>query len=323
LQSRNVRADPADIFSHVTYLEKKLPRYLEMSVKDRASEAMGRSMKLLPADAAAVIEAMLTPESLAIIATTLAVWAGSHFFGIGEIVDVILLIVGVVALGFSVFSGAEELYEFTGLVVNPKQDSDADAAARHFAKAVTLLGISAIQAILLRGAVRTVAARGRPQIRPLPNVGTPPPPGNQLRVTRPASIAGGSLGTTDAYGAISIARNQSISEQQLTLYHELVHRWFSPKMGPFRQLRAQLAMSGYNRSSILMYLEEALAEGYGQLRMNGVAAAFGAYKFPIQGGYVTVSQLASEGTMIGRIILGGAAFNVFIGFGPIPGAPPR
>jgi hypothetical protein len=59
------------------------------------------------------------------------------------------------------------------------------------------------------------------------------------------------------------------------------------------------------------------------LRMNGVAAAFGAYKFPIQGGYVTVSQLASEGTMIGRIMLGGAAFNVSIGFGAIPGAPQR
>lgn len=300
-----------------------MTRYVEMSVKDRAAEAMGRSMKLLPADAAAVIEAMLTPESLAIIGTTLVFWAGSHFFGIGEIVDVILLVVGVAALGFSVFSGAEELYKFTRLVVNPSQDSDADAAAGHFAKAVSLLGISAIQAILLRGAVRTVAARGRPQIRPLPNVGAPPPPGNQLRLTRPASIPGGTLGTTDAYGAISIARNQSLGEQQLTLYHELVHRWFSPRMGPFRQLRAQVAISGYNRSSILMYLEEALAEGYAQLRMNGVASAFGAYKFPLQGGYVTVSQLAAEGTAIGRIILGGAAFNVTIGFGPIPGALQR
>jgi hypothetical protein len=308
-------------------LEKKLPRYLEMSVKDRASEAMGRSIKLLPADAAAVIEAMLTPESLAIIATTLAVWAGSHFFGIGEIVDVILLVVGVVALGFSVFSGAQELYEFTGLVVNPKQDTDADAAARHFAKAVSLLGISAIQAILLRGAVRPIAARGRPQISPLPNVGKPPPPGNQLRLTRPAAIDGGlTLGTTDAYGAISIARNQSLSEQKLTLYHELVHRWFSPKMGPLRQLRAELAMSGYNRSAILRYLEEALAEGYGQLRMNGLAAAFGAYKFPLQGApnsYVTISQLAAEGMAIGRITLGGAVFNVTIGPGVNPRAPQR
>lgn len=292
--------------------------FVEMSVQDRAAEAMRRSMPLLPADAAAVIQAMLTPESLAIIATTLVVWAGSHFFGIGEIVDVILLVVGVIALGASVFSGAQELYKFAELVVNPHQESDADAAAAHFARAVSLLGISAIQAILLRGAARPVIARGRPQIYPLPNVGVPPAAGNQLRVTRPASIAGGSLGTTDAYGAIAIARNQSLSEQRLTLFHELVHRWFSPRTGPLRQLRAQLAMSGYNRSSILMYLEEALAEGYGQLRMNGLASAFGAYKFPIQGGYVTVSQLVTEGTMIGRITLGGAIFDVRIGFGPIP-----
>ena len=47
-------------------LEIKLATFVEMSVQDRAAEAMRRSMKLLPADAAAVIQAMLTPESLAI-----------------------------------------------------------------------------------------------------------------------------------------------------------------------------------------------------------------------------------------------------------------
>ena len=49
---------------------------------------------------------------MAIVAGTLTVWAGSHFFGVGEIVDIVLLGVGVAALGFAVFEGAGELYEF-------------------------------------------------------------------------------------------------------------------------------------------------------------------------------------------------------------------
>jgi hypothetical protein len=44
-----------------------------------------------PAEGRAVVEALLKPETLAIIAGTLVVWAGSHFLGVGEIVDVILL----------------------------------------------------------------------------------------------------------------------------------------------------------------------------------------------------------------------------------------
>ncbi|MGD8642523.1 MAG: hypothetical protein PVG89_17950, partial [Gammaproteobacteria bacterium] len=129
---------------------------------------------------------------------------------------------------------------------------------------------------------------------------------------------GGSLGETSAYGVITIARNQSLTEQRVTLFHELVHRYFSPRVGPFRQIRAQLSMSAYSRSALLRYLEEALAEGYGQLRVHGLARALGAYRFPLKGGYVTISQLATEGKAIGTITLGGILFNVSITQGPLP-----
>ena len=77
-------------------------------------------------------------------------------------------------------------------------------------------------------------------------------------------------------------------------------------------------MSAYSRSALLRYLEEALAEGYGQLRVHGLAQALGAYRFPLQGGYVTVSELVSEGYAIGTITLGGVLFKVSISQGPIP-----
>ncbi len=168
------------------------------------------------------------------------------------------------------------------------------------------------------GQGRIVIGRGRPQIYPRPYVGVPPPAGNQLRVSRPTQIAGGSLGETTAYGVIRVARNQSLSEQQVTLFHELVHRYFSPRTGPFRKLRAEVNMSVYSRSALLRYLEEALAEGYGQLRVHGLAMALRAVKFPLQGGYVTVAQLVTEGLAIGTITLGGTLFRVSMSLGQIP-----
>ena len=296
-----------------------LDRTATMSSTEKVAEAMRRALPYLPADASQTVRQMLEPESLVIIVGTLTVWAGSHFFGVGEVVDIILLVVGVFALGFSVFDGAKSLYDFATTAINAKTDHDIDVAAQYFASAVTILGIATIQAVLLHGQARQVAARGRPQIYPREPVGPPPPAGDELRVTRPASIPGGSLGSTDAYGTIQIARNQSLSEQRITLLHELVHRYFSPRTGPFRQLRAELNMSAYARSALLRYLEEALAEGYAQLQTNGLGSALGAYRFPIAGGYVTVSGLAAEGQAIGTIILGGALFHVSVSVGPMPG----
>src|SRR5690606_15063851 len=124
---------------------------LRMSKADKISEAMRRSLPHLPLEARRVVEGMLRPETIAIVSGTLMVWAGSHFFGVGEIVDIILLGVGVVALGFAVFEGAGELYEFGTTALSAHSSGQLDEAGQHFARAVTLLGISTVQAVLLRG----------------------------------------------------------------------------------------------------------------------------------------------------------------------------
>ncbi len=298
-----------------------MPDTLTLSATERVGEAMRRSLPLLPGEARGTVEAMLQPEALAIVAGTLVVWAGSHFFGVGEVVDIILLVVGFAALGMSVFSGAGELSEFTTKAVNGRTSADLDEAAGHFAKAVMLLGISAIQAMLLRGAAKPVVQRGMPRVEPLPDVGTPPPAGNGLSLSRPRSLPGGELGGTTMYGEIAVSRAQSLSEQKVTLFHELVHRYFSPRTGPLRQLRAQFRWNAYSKSSLLRYLEEAMAEGYGQLRVHGLSQALGAYRFPIQFGYVTVSQMRAEGMAIGTISLGGTLFWVGVSDGPMPTHP--
>jgi hypothetical protein len=169
---------------------------LRMSRADKLAEAMRRSLPHLPLEARHVVEGMLRPETLAIISGTLAIWAGSHFFGVGEIVDIILLGVGVVALGFSVFEGAGELYEFGTTALNANSSAQLDNAAQHFARAVSLLGISIVQAVLLRGQGRAVMSRGQPQMYPRLQLDAPPPAGNGLNLTRPPSIPTGEAGLT-------------------------------------------------------------------------------------------------------------------------------
>lgn len=289
-----------------------------LSSADKIAEAMRRSLPHLPGEARRVVEGLLQPGTIAIVTATIMVWAGSHFFGVGEIVDIILIVVGVVGLGFAVFEGAGALYDFAMGAINARSNAQLDTAGGNFARAITLLGIATVQAVLLRGQAGKVAARGAPKTYPLTSVGKPPTAGNQLRVTRQPQLPGGGLGKTDAYGAITVSRNQSISEQRVTLLHELVHRYFSPRTGPLRQIRVELSWSAYSRSALLRYLEEALAEGYAQLRVHGLSQAVGALRFPLKFGYVTVSQMSAEGEVIGTITLGGVLFHASIAQGTIP-----
>ncbi len=76
-----------------------------MSDTDKIGNAIRRSLQHIPFDARAIVSSLLQPQTLAVIAGTLVVWAGSHAFGVGMIVDIILLGIGVVALGFAVFEG--------------------------------------------------------------------------------------------------------------------------------------------------------------------------------------------------------------------------
>lgn len=288
-----------------------------LPVADKIGEAMRRSLPLLPAEAGTVVLALLRPESVATIGGTLIVWAGSHAFGLGEVVDVLLLGVGFIGFGFSVFEGASEFAAFVEGACSARSDYELQASAQHFARAVTILGISAVQTLLLRGRSQAAIARGRPTVQPRMNIAEPPVASNALNVQRPPVLADGVLGQTDAYGAIEVARNQPITEQRLTLMHELVHRYFSPRTGPLRKLRAEANLSLYTRSAWLRYLEEALAEGYGQLKVHGVMHAIRALRFPLREGYVTISQLGAEGQAIGAITVGGVLLHVSISQGSI------
>jgi hypothetical protein len=295
---------------------------------DRATEAIARSKRHLPAALAAQIDALLTRENAEILAGTIAIWAGSHFFGVGEVVDVALLLVGAFTIGWSITQVASDLIAFGTGVVRARCDGDLDQAAASFASAITAAGVTVVFAILLRRSAAKLQARGpglagvvRPSEPGLLPVEADPVGEGLLRkptVTGDPSLPAGQ-GATSAFGDVRYSTAGTATEQQLARLHELVHSFLSPRLALFRTFRARLAISAYTRSAILRYLEESLAESFAQIRVNGLAHLLTGIRFPINSGYLTLQQLACEGAELGKIVFGTERFSVQFVAGPPPG----
>jgi hypothetical protein len=114
----------------------------------------------------------------------------------------------------------------------------------------------------------------------------------------------GSLGETDKFGNIIIQNGLSGQTLIETVRHEAVHRWLSPGSGRLQGLRATLGEGAYNRSQLLRYLEEAMAETYatGSLRQG--------LSFPVTNGYVTVRGVVIEGSAY-LVIVGGSSYGAY------------
>ncbi|HEX4810609.1 MAG TPA: hypothetical protein VH325_16855 [Bryobacteraceae bacterium] len=292
-----------------------------MSVTDRLAEVLKRSKKNFGPDVGQQIDALLSPVNLAILAGTLVVWAGSHFFGVGEIVDVLLLVVGAFAIGWSIGDVATDLYNFADLTINAKSENDLDKAAQAFSHAVVLAGITVIMAILLRRSVKEIQVTRGPNVSDairlrnspgLPPVGNDPAAGriwSKPGISTDPTLPAGD-GSTSPWGEVRLSPAGSATDQALARAHELVHRFLTPRFGVLRQFRVQVGMAGYLRSMLLQYLEEALAETIAQLRVNGFTGLLDGLKFPVKNGYMLVSDLVSEGEAIGTITIGSQFFTV-------------
>ena len=291
-----------------------------MSVTDRLSEVLERSKKNFGPDVVQMIDALRTPTNLAIMGATLVLWVASQFFGVGEILDVILLVVGAFAIGWSIGEVAEDLYTFADSTINARTEADLDKAAKAFSHAIVVGGITVVMAILLRRSVKQIqATRGpgvmkamSPRSAGLPKVGGDPAAGrvwSKPGITGDATIAAGE-GSTSAFGEVRISTLGSATEQSLVRAHEIVHQFLTPRFGVLRSFRVQLRMAGYLRSALLQYLEEAIAETVAQLRVNGTSGVLTGVKFPVKNGYVSVSSLVSEGAAIGTITAGTQFFTV-------------
>ena len=143
-----------------------------------------------------------------------------------------------------------------------------------------------------------------------------------------SSLAAGE-GGTDALGNIKYSPHGSASEQALVLSHERVHSFFSPRFKPLRNFRARKGMSAYEKSSLLRYAEEAMAETYAQWRVNGLKGIPEGIRFPISEGYVYITKAGSapgftatggrlggiglvQEVFIGTIVIGGITYSAYV-----------
>ena len=255
----------------------------KMSFEDKLGEVLTRSLSKLGPEARAQIEAIISPESLAIIAGILVVWVASHFFGVGEAIDIIIAAVGIIAIGWAVFEGLDHLFDFAKITYDATTEAQLDKAADHFAKAVSILGITAVLALLFKG--RPKSYKGKPVA-----VGKPPKSGGARYKPQsrgdPKMRAG--EGETSWWGDMVYSTRGSAKTQALVRLHERIHQILTPKLNLLRNIRVQSRANSYVKSSLSMYLEEALAETIAQIGINGFRSAFKGVTFPVQNGYVTL-----------------------------------
>ncbi len=303
------------------------------SSAERLGEVLKRSLPLLAPEARKEVEKLIDPDTLLIVAGVLTAWIVAHTFGIGEIIDVIVVGLGAVAIGLSIFEGLDELYLFGKLAIDAKSFQDLDESARHFARAVAVLGVQAVLAFLFKGTPKTFKG-------PRVDVGEPPPYVSGAR-SKPPLVGTSRLpaghGETDFWGGIVISRLGTTTDRQLAAIHESVHRALTPKLSILRNFRVAGRAASYTRSSLAVYLEEALAETAAQVGVNGVRAAFRGVSFPVKFGYVTllretmirgqrVRPFLPElgGLTAGGFIYGGVAYEIWWSpQRPKPADPPR
>ncbi len=285
-----------------------------------------RAAKLLPGDVGRQLLAIVTPTALAILATTVTVWAAAHFFGVGEIADLILLITGYVALGGIAFEAAGHIVHFVKLTTTASTEADLDAAAKHLATAISLVGVQTVLVILFRkrpgDMFKPVHGRKIPSLQqwvaqPLArNGGLSYKP--KLMFTRKKDTG---TGATNIVGDIRIGRfpgEGGRQEMMAAIFHERVHQFLSPKFYLLRNIRIYAKQSGYQRSFLLRYIEEAMAETIARLRAYGWSreSVFQGLIFPLGQHYtITITNLRSEasGILLGPIVAGGMVFQVFYG----------
>jgi hypothetical protein len=100
----------------------------------RLEESIRRALPRLGPEVQSQIHKILSPEALAIVATVLVAWVASHAIGVGEIIDIIIVVLGVFAIGLAVFEGLDHLYDFAATAYRAKSIQNLDQAADHFAR---------------------------------------------------------------------------------------------------------------------------------------------------------------------------------------------
>lgn len=148
----------------------KAPSFSEMQMPERLCRSFIRALEKMPAETTKEVHAMLSPESLAIMAGVTAAWVGSQGIPIvGQAVDAALLVMGVIALASQTAVVTDSLWNYVKYASEARDDNGLETAATHLARAMATVGVSVVTFIL------TKKVAGKPKTRPEPSAPLPEP----------------------------------------------------------------------------------------------------------------------------------------------------
>lgn len=127
---------------------------VSLDFSGRLGEVLQRTLPKVSPSIRDQLAAIIEPTTLAIVAGVLTAWIVGHAFGVGEIIDIIIAVVGVASIGVAIFSGLDELYEFAKHTYYARNDHELTVAAEHLARAISILGVEAVLAALFKGRPR-------------------------------------------------------------------------------------------------------------------------------------------------------------------------
>ncbi len=133
----------------------------ELPLDERFKIVMHKTAPLLPGEVGEEFTQLLDPYVLGAIVVTLVAWAGSHYFGVGFIMDGLLVGVGFFFLGLQVLSVISDLVNAVKLTTEARTSHDLDMAAAHFANFIAVVGVAAFLALLTKKGV----SKGSPKLK--------------------------------------------------------------------------------------------------------------------------------------------------------------
>lgn len=309
-------------------------RIAAMSTADKLGMVVRKAATLLPTDVGRHLLAFVSPSALATMAGVVVIWAGAHFFGVGEIADVVLLAAGWMVIGSGALQGGRKLIEFAVATQSAATQADLDRAAHALADAITIIGIDVVLTLLFKNRPKTTFHEPfQPQIaipsyrqfaRVMPKSG--PTRMYEAKLIFTKSRWAGQGGTAPVTNNATVGRNYYPEARSLedavrgvrrTVYHERVHQRLTQAFSLLGRPALYMKMGAYKRSYILRYIEEAAAEAYGIAKTGGLRPGeLSGIQFPLNGNYgVTLVQMGGEakGILLGPVTVGGASFQAYYG----------
>jgi hypothetical protein len=147
----SVPSEPAGFLPPASAQPRPLSQW---SPEERIAEVIRRALPKVPGDVGQALLSLLTPESLAIIAGTIAIGAAANLTPYGWAADAFIMGVAFGFGGVAAIYALGDLVECFKRTANAQSDQDLDAAADALARALVALGAVGLMAVLHRVGMR-------------------------------------------------------------------------------------------------------------------------------------------------------------------------